>query len=71
MNTSWGDDDKKDEDEEDEVPQLFQIMVPPTELKDVEIMWTIALESKVEKVYSQAIIFLVSCYTEVEESLSE
>ena len=69
---SWAwtkkDDDKKDEADE---PDRLQIKVSPSELIDLEIMWKIALESQVEAVYTDAIPFLVSCYTDVDESLEE
>lgn len=56
---------KKEEDEKDEVPE-FKIKKDPSELIDLEIIWTLALESRNEEVCKQAIVFLVNCYTSLD-----
>ena len=59
---------KKKDEEKDEVPE-FKIKTDPSQLIDLEIIWTLALESRNEEVCKQAIVFLVNCYTSLDVSL--
>ena len=52
------------------MPQ-FEITAEPDYLEDLDIIWTLALESQNEEVYKDAITFLVNCYAEVCEDLIE
>lgn len=47
------------------------VSVNPTELTNLEMIWTIALESQESKVISNSIAFLVNCYLSLSTSLEE
>ena len=65
---SWGASGKKKEEEKEE-PIKFKITAEPHYLVDLEIIWTLALEALDEEVQKEAIVFLVSCYIEVDEEV--
>ena len=60
---------EKKEPKDDEA--AFQITVEPSQLTNVEMIWSIALEAEEPKVMNNAIAFLVNCYLSVEASIDD
>ena len=61
----------KDEEKSKDDDATVMIDVEPSELINLEIMWTIALESQVAEVVTKSIAFLVNCYLSVASSMED
>jgi len=58
------------EEEEDKIP-VFKLLQPPTDLSQLDIVWSIALQCENAKVVPKAIDFLIKVYCSLDDDLMD
>ena len=70
--SSWNksDDDFKDEELQDD-DATFKINTEPSQLSNLDMVWTLALECDDEDVVPKAVAFLVNCYLSLADAIED
>ena len=58
------------EEEEDKVP-VFKVTTSPAQLDQLDIVWSMALESQNIKVVPKAIDFLIKVYSQLDDDMND